>query len=84
VQFRLAAPSLDFHVDMRLRQFDGRWLAVAESAGEPEVGLGHTAQQALTAALSSLGSAAVADLLADPTLWAISRSVVDRGQLEPE
>lgn len=45
VQFRLQAPSLDFWIDVRLRQFDGRWLAVAEIGGEPEIGLGMTARE---------------------------------------
>jgi hypothetical protein len=84
VQFRLSAPSLDFYVDVRLRQFDGRWLAVAEIAGEPEIGLGHTAHQALAAALSSLGPPAVTELMADPALWGISSSVVGRGRPERE
>lgn len=29
---RLTHPALDFWIDVRLRQFDGRWLAVAELA----------------------------------------------------
>jgi hypothetical protein len=84
VQFQLTAPSLDFYVAVRLRQFDRRWLAVADIAGEPEVGLGNTAHQALTAALSSFGTPAVKALLADLTLWRISQSVIEQGQLEPE
>jgi hypothetical protein len=75
VQFQLRASSLDFYVDVRLRQFDGRWLAVAQIGDEPEIGLGTTARDALAAALSPLGPAATNELLADPALWAVSRTV---------
>lgn len=74
VQFALRAPSLDFWVDVHLRNFDGRWLAVAEIAGEPELGLGTTAREALSAALSCLGPRAAAALLADPQLLRVSRA----------
>jgi hypothetical protein len=84
VQFQLTAPSLDFYVAVRLRQFDGRWLAVAEIGGEPEIGVGHSAHHALRAALASLGPAAAAELLADPALWAISADAVEQGHLGPE
>ena len=63
--FRLTAPTLDFYVDVRLHSFDGRWLAVAEIGGDPEIGIGGSAHAALTAALSSLGASATAALLAD-------------------
>jgi hypothetical protein len=76
VQFRLSAPSLDFWVDVRLREFDGRWLAVADIADEHEVGLGATAREALTAGLSSLGERAAAALLGDPALAGISRDIL--------
>jgi hypothetical protein len=59
---------LDFWVDVRLRDFDGRWLAVAEINGEPEIGLGRTAHEAVAAALSPLGREAAARLMADPSL----------------
>ena len=35
---RFTHPELDFWVDVRLREFDGRWLAVADLAGEPDIG----------------------------------------------
>ncbi|HEV8053748.1 MAG TPA: hypothetical protein VGP30_02850, partial [Candidatus Limnocylindrales bacterium] len=38
VNVRLSATSLDFWVDVRLRSFGGRWIAIAEIAGEQEVG----------------------------------------------
>lgn len=75
MQFALRARSLDFWVDVRLRDFDGRWLAVAEIAGEHEIGLGASAREALTAALSCLGPGATEALLADPQLPGVSREV---------
>jgi hypothetical protein len=73
VNFRLTAPMVDFWVDVSLRGYGERWMAVATIAGEPEVGLGHTAHQALEAALSSLGAQAAQALMTDPQLLAISR-----------
>ncbi len=73
VKFRVSAPSLDFYVDVRLRSFAGRWLAVADIAGEPEIGLGLTPRKALAASLASLGAAAADALMADPQLLEISR-----------
>ncbi len=40
---------------MRLREFDGRWLAVADLADEPDIGTGMTAREAVEAALAALG-----------------------------
>lgn len=65
VNFRLTADTLDFYVDVRLRNFGGRWLAVADIAGEQEVGLGRSARAALGACLLSLGRAAAESLLTD-------------------
>jgi hypothetical protein len=47
VQFQLSSPGLDFYVDVRLRDFGGRWLAVADVAGDNEIGLGRSACEAL-------------------------------------
>jgi hypothetical protein len=63
---------LEFHVDVRLTNRGARWVAVAEIAGEREVGIGRTASQALAASLSVLGPHASAALLADPGLMAAS------------
>jgi hypothetical protein len=52
---RLTHPDLDFWIDVRLREVDGRWLAVADLADEAEIGLGETAEEALRGALESLG-----------------------------
>ena len=74
VNFRIGAPPLDFYVDVRLRNFDGRWLAVADIGGDRELGLGRTAREALVASLASLGAIATAALLADPQLHTVSKS----------
>jgi hypothetical protein len=52
---RLSHPKLDFWIDVRLREFDGRWLAVADLADTPELGMGMTAADALRSALNRLG-----------------------------
>lgn len=73
VNLRLSAAELDFHVDVALRSFDDRWLAVADIAGDKEIGLGRTARSALAASLATLGAQAVDRFLADPQLLALSR-----------
>lgn len=73
MHFRITTPTVDFYVDVRLRRFDERWLAVAEIAGEPEIGLGHSAKEALVASVGCLGPATVAALLADPQLVPVIR-----------
>ena len=45
-------PSLDYWIDLRVRDFNGRWLAVYEGYEEDFMGLGETAAQALWEALS--------------------------------
>ncbi len=60
-------------VDIRPRGYGERWLAVAEISGDPEVGLGATARQAIRAALVSLGAQARSELMADPSLLTVSR-----------
>ncbi len=81
-QFTLSAPGrLDFSVRVRLGRFGDRWLAVAEIADEPEVGLGRTARQALEAALASLGEHAARALLADTALLAASVDILDQEQV---
>jgi len=76
VTFRLASDELGVDVEIRLRQLDGRWLAVAGFAGEDEVGLGATAHAALAASLVSLGSRTASVLLADPQLFAVSHEIL--------
>lgn len=72
VNFRLTSPELGLDVHVRLRELDGRWLAVADFGGEPEVGLGPSARDALSAALGSIGPRAAAVLMADPELFGVS------------
>ena len=73
VEIRLIAPTLDFWVDLRLRRYGEHWLAVADISGDPEIGLGASAHEAIAVAVASLGPRAVRELLADPALLAISR-----------
>ena len=40
VNASLASAELGLEVEIRIRQLDGRWLAVADFGGEPEVGIG--------------------------------------------
>ena len=75
VTARLASQELGLEVDVRLRELDGRWLAVAEFDGEPEVGIGATPRAALAASLTTLGNRAAAALMADPALFGVSASI---------
>jgi len=75
VNFRLASAELGLSVGVRLRQLDGRWLAVADFDGEPEVGIGGSARMALAASLASLGRRASAALMADPELIGVSARI---------
>lgn len=75
VNTRLTSTELGLDVDLRLRQLDGRWLAVADFGGEPEVGIGASPRAALTAALATLGERAVSALMADPQLLGLSAEI---------
>lgn len=75
VNARLASKELNLEVAIRLRQLAGRWLAVAEFDGEPEVGIGATPRVALTASLVTLGTRASAALMADPALFGVSTAI---------
>jgi len=55
LHFRLTHPRLDFWIDVRIREFDGRWLAVADLADAPDVGTGEGPQDALRGALAPFG-----------------------------
>ena len=74
----LASAELGIEVDIRLRQLDGRWLAVADFGGEPEVGIGPTPRASLAAALASLGDRAATALMADPQLLGLSLAVLQQ------
>jgi len=75
VNARIASQELGLEVEIRLRQLDGRWLAVADYAGEPEVGIGANPRDALAAALATLGERAAAILMADPQLFGVSVAI---------
>ena len=49
VTTRLTSPELGLEIEVRLRELDGRWLAVTEFDGDPEVGIGATPRAALAA-----------------------------------
>jgi hypothetical protein len=57
---RLRAPTLDFYVDVRVREFGGRCIAAADIAGDAELGFGFTIREAVNSALATLGPAAAA------------------------
>ena len=75
VNARLGSQELGIEVAIRLRDLDGRWLAVAEFGGEPEVGIGATPRAALIAALGTLGERTAAALMADPQLFGVSAAI---------
>ena len=75
VNARLSSKELGLDVEIRLRQLDGRWLAVADFGGEPEVGIGGTPRTALAASLASLGDRSAAALMADPQLFELSAAI---------
>ncbi len=72
VNARFAVEELGLDVDIRLRELDGRWMAVADFGGEPEVGIGSTARDALAASLATLGTRTAAAVMASPVLFGAS------------
>ena len=75
INTRLVSEELGLDLEIRLRQLDGRWLAVADFGREPEVGIGATPRVALAAALATLDERAAAILMADPQLFAVSAAI---------
>ena len=75
LNFRLGSADLGLDVAVRLRELNGRWLAVAEFGAEPEVGIGATPRFALAAALATLGERTAATLMADPELFGVSATL---------
>jgi hypothetical protein len=55
-----------FYVDVRLREFDGRWLASADTPDGPSVGLGASPADAMWAALEPFDGL-IEELLASNT-----------------
>lgn len=76
VNVHLNSTELGIDAEIRLRQLEGRWLAVADFGGEPEVGIGGTPRAALAAALATLGQRAAAALMADPQLFGASAALL--------
>ena len=75
VNARFAVEELGLDVDIRLRQLDGRWIAVANFGSEPEVGIGATPRDALAASLATLGTRTAAAVMADPQLFSVSAAI---------
>ncbi|HYI66038.1 MAG TPA: hypothetical protein VEW95_03860 [Candidatus Limnocylindrales bacterium] len=75
VNTRLSVEELGLDVDIRLRELDGRWIAVADFGDEPEVGIGATPRDALAASLATLGTRAAAAVMADPQLFGLSAAI---------
>ena len=67
-----AVQELGLEVDIRLRELDGRWMAVADFGNDPEVGIGATPRDALAASLATLGTRAAAAVMASPALFGTS------------
>jgi len=78
VNARFAVEELGLDVEIRLRQLDGRWIAVADFGDEPEVGIGATARDALAASLVTLGTRTAAAVMADPQLFGLSVAIRQR------
>lgn len=76
IAFELTAPSLGYAVSVVLGNLTDRWLATAQCQGGRHIAIGATAREALTAALSPLGSPTAALLLADPALFGASVGVL--------
>lgn len=55
-RLRLRHPDLDFWIDVRVRHVNGHWLAVADLADEPDIGVGDAPTEAMWAALSSFSN----------------------------
>jgi hypothetical protein len=49
----LAHPDFDFWIDVRIHDFGGRWLAVADLSDQPEMGIGESMETALDGALAA-------------------------------
>ena len=65
---RLIHPDPDFWVDVCLREFDGRWLAVPDLADEPDIGTSEDPRVALREALMALGERLADELAASADL----------------
>ena len=75
VNARFTVQELGLDVAIRLRELDGRWIAVADFGDEPEVGIGATPRDALAASLATLGTRAAAAVMANPALFGVSAQI---------
>ncbi len=75
VNASIGSEELGVEVAVRLRQLDGRWLAVAQFGRDPEVGIGASPRAALAASLATLGERTAAALMADPQLFGLSAEI---------
>ena len=60
IELRLTHPAIDFWVDVRLLETEGRWMAVADLASTPEVAVASRPDLAVFLALWPLGPALAA------------------------
>ena len=65
---RLTHPELDFWVDVRVREWEGKWLAVADLADEPDIGTSMDPHEAVRDALVALGPRLAGELAASAEL----------------
>ena len=63
-------PDLAFHVDVPLTGRDGRWLAVAMLADEPDIGVADDPREALREALAALGEPWESEMARDAEMQA--------------
>ena len=75
VNASIGSEELGVEVAIRLRQLHGRWLAVAQFGGDPEVGIGASPRAALAASLATLGERTATALMADPQLFGLSAEI---------
>lgn len=66
-RLRLTSPLLAFWVDVSVLTHEGRWVAVAIIASEPEIGMATTRNEAIARALTCLGREASSSLLESVT-----------------
>lgn len=68
IELRLNHPALDFWVDVRVLESEGRWLAVADLVSTPEVAVASRPDLAVFLALWPLGPALARRLAARAAL----------------
>ena len=62
---RLSHPALDFYIDVTVHERDGRFMATADLGEDSrDVGMGDTPQEAVRAALRSLGKPCASEMAA--------------------